>query len=229
LIRDTDPGASSNPDLIADYVFHLYTRGWIHNGNRACEGSAYKARLIREKGGTSAGILAGVSFTKELAHDAYTSARTNLPPAQYLEQCGPMDRWIGSKFVVYNLPFDSSIGRTPVKLEFWVDEQGMARNGVFTPANQNWRKLGETIDNGGWSECIIDGDPNRPVSDCPVIEIGNTTGDRQCDEILNTGGGNNSSVGGVPAGNAVVYRTDSLITKIKWFSGREIAIPATAP
>jgi phosphomannomutase len=27
LIRDTDPGASSNPDLIADYVFHLYTRG----------------------------------------------------------------------------------------------------------------------------------------------------------------------------------------------------------
>jgi hypothetical protein len=141
-----------------------------------------------------------------------------------------MDRWIGEKFVVYNLPFDQSIGRTPVKLEFWVDEYGMAKDGTFTAANQNWIKFGETIDNGGWSECIIDGDPNRPVSDCPVIESGNNTGDRQCDEILNTTNtGRSDSLSGIPAGNAVVYRSDSILGKIKWFSGREIAIPPTPP
>lgn len=233
LIRDTDPAAATNPDAISDYVTHLYTRGARHTSSANCIGTAYKGRIVREKGGTSQGILPGVSFTKEIAHDAYTSSRTNVAPAQYLQQCGPMDRWIGSKFIVYNMPHDASLvtanypnGRTPVKLEYWVDEDGMARNGTFDTNRQNWRKLGETIDNGGWIECLIDGNPSNPVSGCPPLEIGNTTGQRQCDEIINVGGGvTNDPDSTIPDGNAVVFRSDNIIQKVKWFSGREIIPP----
>jgi hypothetical protein len=63
---------------------------------------------------------------------------------------------------------------------------------------------------------------------CPPVEIGNTKG-RKEDEILNTGGGTDEPNGFVPCGNVCVYRTDRILTKLKWFSAREIAIPPTPP
>jgi hypothetical protein len=121
---------------ISSYITHVYTRGGTHSHTRKCEGSAYKGRLQRPSG--------GVNFTKEIQHDDYCPGRANPAPAQFLTECSGIDRFIGGKFIVYNMPHDPTISRTPVKLEYWADEGGMAKNGVFTAANQNWRLLGST-------------------------------------------------------------------------------------
>lgn len=222
-VSDTNGDINVNPDAIADYVIHHYARGARHTGTMNCIGCAYKARLIRTKGGTSNFVPPGVSFTKEIAHDAYTSSRTNPSPAQFLEKCGPKGKWIGTKFILYNMT--NANGRGRVKLEFWTDEDGMDRNGDFVSTRQNWRKLGETIDNGGWSQCLIDGGAGNPgnVSGCIPLETTNTTGQRQCDEVINVGAGTSSDPGaGIPSGNVIAIRTDTQISKIKWWSGREI-------
>ena len=54
----------------------------------------------------------------------------------------PSNRWIGMKYLVYNLPGDKT-----VKLEAYIDSVsgGDAAKGVI------WKKLGEVIDSGQWS------------------------------------------------------------------------------
>ena len=191
-----EPGTTSTR-----YVLHLYTRGGSHNNTNRCEGSAYKGRIRTSDG--------AISFTKEIQHGDYTSNR-QPPNTSSLTLTKPYQgNYIGSKFIVYNLPESPTTGRIPVKLEYWVDEDGMTRDGVFNRDRQNWRKFAQTTDTGGWSS----GDGGG----CPPIEIGNT-GDRKPDEILNRGGG-------LSTGNAIWYRTDDIVSRIKYFSGRVIIPP----
>ena len=185
------------------YVLHLYTRGGHHHLDNRCEGSAYKGRIKTSDG--------RISFTKEIQHNDYT--RTRQDPNGLALTKDYNNNFIGSKFIVYNLPEDPNTGRVPVKLEYWVDEDGMTPDGVHDQSRQNWRKFAETTDTGGWSE---PGDGSG--RNCPPVEIGNNTGERKADEILNTPGGRSR-------GNVITYRTDDISSKIKWFSGREIIPP----
>ena len=177
------------------YAFQTYRGGGHHSSNTPCDGAAYKARIRKDK---------GVVICKEVLHPDYTSNKGNL--ARLTKD--PKGNYIGVKEVVYNLP-KAATGRTPVKIEVWIDESGMNPQGVLDPVKQNWILAAETTDNGGWAS----GDGGG----CPAIEIGNT-GKRKPDEILNTSGGTSE-------GNLCAYRTDGVKSKIKYFSIREIKPP----
>lgn len=180
------------------YAFQTYRGGGHHSSTKnPCEGCAYKARIRRDK---------GVVICKEILHPDYTSNRGGL--AKLTKD--PIGNYIGVKEVVYNLPVQPG-KRTAVKIEVWVDEQGMSADGRFDPTKQVWRKMAETIDSGGWASGTGNG--------CPPIEMGNT-GTRKPDEILNTSGG-------TAAGNLAAYRTDGVRSKIKYFSIRNIRPPST--
>ena len=185
-IATGDPGA---------YAFQLYRGGGHHSSKSPCDGAAYKARIRKDK---------SVVICKEVLHPDYTNNKGGLRKLTK----DPKGNYIGVKEVVYNLPKAAS-GRTPVKIEVWVDEEGMNPQGVLDPVKQNWILAAETIDNGGWAS----GDGGG----CPAIEIGNT-GKRKPDEILNTSGGTSE-------GNLCAYRTDGVKSKIKYFSIREIKPP----
>lgn len=60
----------------------------------------------------------------------------------------PVGKWIGMKYLVYNLPGDKA-----VKLETYIDADS---NGNGTKAS-DWKKIGETVDDGNW---------NAPTGDC---------------------------------------------------------------
>lgn len=60
----------------------------------------------------------------------------------------PVGKWIGMKYLVYNLPGDKS-----VKLETYIDADS---NGNGTKAS-DWKKIGETVDDGNWT---------APTGDC---------------------------------------------------------------
>jgi hypothetical protein len=173
----------------------VYRGGGHHSSNTPCEGAAYKARIRKDK---------SVVVTKEVLHPDYASNKGGIKKLTK----DPKGNYIGTKLVVYNLPKAPS-GRTPVKLEVYVDEDGMGADGVFTASKQNWVKAAENTDFGGWAS----GDGGG----CPPLEIGNT-GKRKPDEILNTPGGTSE-------GNLAAYRTDGVKSKIKFFSIREIKPP----
>lgn len=179
-----DPGA---------YAYQIYRGGGHHSSNTPCEGAAYKARVRKDR---------SVVIVKEVLHPDYTSNKGGL--AKLIKP--PLGYYIGTKLVVYNLEYDAVKQRTPVKIEVWCDESGMDVFGKLDPAKQNWKKMAETIDSGGWASGNGGG--------CPAIESGNT-GKRRPDEILNTPGGTLS-------GNLCAYRTDGVKSKIKFFSIREI-------
>jgi hypothetical protein len=54
----------------------------------------------------------------------------------------PIGKWIGMKFVAYNLPGDKA-----VKLEAYADLDGDGD----TSQGGSWKKVGETVDDGSWS------------------------------------------------------------------------------
>ncbi len=114
----------------ADYAgFVVGTRsGPEGHGNLPCTANTYYL-AFRNTGSWG--------FDKELNHpidaDRYGGP---LFPAGF-----PLNRWVGMKFLVYNLPGDKT-----VKLEAYVDtvSGGDVGKGV------TWKKLGETVDKGDW-------------------------------------------------------------------------------
>jgi uncharacterized protein YkwD len=183
-------GSGSGP-----YAFQIYRGGGHHSSKTPCDGCAYKARIRRDR---------RVTIVKEIIHPDYTSNRGNVASLTK----SPIGNYIGVKQVVYNLPKGQN-NRNPVKVEVYVDENGMDANGRFDPTKQTWKKMAETVDSGDWA--------SGNGGDCDPIETG-YTGRRKSDEILNT-------PGGTSAGNLAAYRTDGVGSKIKFFSIREIVPP----
>jgi hypothetical protein len=178
------------------YAFQVYRGGGHHSSNSPCDGAAYKARIRKDQ---------NVVICKEILHPDYTSNRGGLKKLS----ASPKGRYIGVKEVVYNFVEN---GKTYVKIEVWIDESGMSTSGVFDPAKQNWIKMAETKDKGGWASGNGGG--------CPKLNKDSIASTRQSDEIMNTSGGTSE-------GNLAAYRTDGVKSKIKYFSIREIQAPTT--
>jgi hypothetical protein len=105
-----------------------YARGGRHSDSVPCEGTSLKG-ILRING-----IAA---WQKEIWHTGgYTDTRAALYATNPI-----LDRWIGWKVVIYNINND-----TAVKMESYIDEN----------ANNNWRKVNEVVDNGGWAANSLD-------------------------------------------------------------------------
>jgi PKD repeat protein len=78
-------------------------------------------------------IDGNVFFKKKLYHfnDGYTARVAQVDALDSLSD----GRWIGMKFVVYDIP-----GTDDIKLELWIDDGDMTNN---------WEKVTEVVDNGG--------------------------------------------------------------------------------
>ncbi|MGH9950987.1 MAG: carbohydrate-binding protein [Nitrososphaeraceae archaeon] len=111
-----------------DQNFAWYARGGKHTDSEDCEGSAYKGQLFYEGDSRFAKQQWFVSY-------AFTDERQQV--TYPLE-----DRWVGFKFVVYNLP-PLKNGTIFVRMENWINENG---DGI------TWKKIDERIDRGHWGE-----------------------------------------------------------------------------
>jgi hypothetical protein len=108
-------------DSPTDHV-DWYARGGSHTRSAPCEGSALKGWI--DVDGT-------VSWIKEIWHaGGYTNSRDRHKATDSL-----LNRWIGWKVIMYNIDNDKA-----VKMESYIDDND----------NNNWRKVSEVIDNGGW-------------------------------------------------------------------------------
>jgi len=183
------------------YAFQLYKGVGDHStSNNGCTGFAYKARIRHDK---------SVVICKEITHPNYSS---NVGGVRKLTK-EPKGNYIGTKLVIYNMSEKNGGGRTPVRIQVYCDESGMNAQGVLDPTKQNWVKMAEYIDKGGFNAGSA-----SSVGNCEPLEIGNNTGKRKTDEIYNL------PVGTKDKGNIITYRTDSARTKVKYFSVRGISV-----
>jgi hypothetical protein len=180
------------------YSYQVYLRGANHSTSMPCLGSCYKVRIRKNK---------SVAIVKEVQHPEYSS---NRPGTRKIAK-EVRGNYLGVKEVVYNFQEN---GKTFVKVELWIDENGMDANGVLDTAKQNWVKMAETVDRGGWKAM-------DSASTCPSVNVDSTTKDkRQPDEII-------SLPGGTADWNCAAFRTDGVAAQIKHFSVREIQPPGT--
>jgi hypothetical protein len=109
----------------SDYSNSLqwYARGANHTEEAPCEGTSLKGRIY---------VDGNVGWIKEIWHDGgYTEERaTSTATDKPL-----IGRWIGWKVVIYNINND-----TAVKMESYLDDNN----------NNQWRKVTEFTDRGGW-------------------------------------------------------------------------------
>lgn len=105
-----------------DEEFAWAVRTSQHTDSNPCEGAAYYGALS---------FAGEATFQKEVAHfdGGFTDKRRSSITVDPLK-----DRWVGIKMVAYNV-------QQGVKLELWVDDR----------AENNWTKIAETTDDGGWS------------------------------------------------------------------------------
>jgi hypothetical protein len=99
-----------------------YARGGKHSSEVPCEGSALKGRLS---------VDGAASWIKEIWH---TGGYTN-PRGAHQVTDSILDRWIGWKVIMYNIDNNKA-----VKMESYLDNNN----------NNNWRRVSEIVDNGGW-------------------------------------------------------------------------------
>ena len=99
-----------------------YARGDKHSSDVPCEGSALKGRISVD--GTA-------SWIKEIWH---TGGYTN-PRDVHQVTDSILDRWIGWKVIIYSIDNNKA-----VKMESYLDNND----------NNNWRRVSEIVDNGGW-------------------------------------------------------------------------------
>jgi uncharacterized protein YxeA len=122
----------------------------VHNG---CGGSAYHNNIKFD--GT-------FQYKKEMWHVNYDT----LPPTK--SGIGSiMNKWVGFKGIVYNLPNGN------VKLESYVDKD----------ANNNWQKVEELVDSGNWGNDMTHCGANKPgaqitwTSPMPIFKSNGVTYD----------------------------------------------------
>ncbi len=107
--------------------FTWYNRGGHHTEGEPCEGVAYKGDIF---------FSGDNRFAKEQWHVSYffTDVKKNLNSIK--------DKWIGYKFIVYNLGKPSNPSQINVKMESWIDYNN----------NGKWVKINEYIDKGEWGD-----------------------------------------------------------------------------
>lgn len=148
-------------------------RGGRHNSKNPCEGTALIGTID---------INGNVRWQKEIWHTGgYTDARATYNVADSI-----LDRWIGWKVVMYNINNDAA-----VKMESYLDDKN----------NNNWTKVTDVIDNGGWYARSSD------------KEFYSAGCDRPKDYIITNGG------------PIVTFRADSIVLDFKNLSVREIRPP----
>jgi hypothetical protein len=151
-----------------------YARGIRHNSKVPCEGTSLKG-IIRVDG--------TVEWKKEIWHTGgYTDARDKAKATDSI-----LGRWIGWKVVMYNINND-----TAVKMKSYIDDKN----------NNNWRKVTDVIDNGGWFA-------NSPDNIFYSANCGKAK-----DYIVTN------------SGPVVTFRSDNMIWDFKYLSVREIQPPS---
>ncbi len=107
--------------------FTWYARGGHHTESEPCEGVAYKGDIF---------FSGDTRFAKEQWHVSYffTDNKTDLKSIK--------GKWIGYKFVLYNLEHQPDTSKTIVKMETWIDYDN----------NGKWVKINEYIDKGKWGD-----------------------------------------------------------------------------
>jgi hypothetical protein len=98
----------------------------------------------------------------------------------------PSGKWIGMKFVVRNVTLD---GKKGVKLELYRDMKAGEGGGT-------WKKIGETVDTGGWA-------PPQNGGTCESMPP---------DHVPTKGGG-----------VVILRNTGVVLASYKWMTVREIA------
>jgi hypothetical protein len=118
---------NNNNIPLSEGRFTWYTRGGHHTENEPCEGVAYKGDIF---------FSGDTRFAKEQWHVNYffTDIKKDLKPIK--------GKWIGYKFILYNLEKKSDSSKTMVKMENWIDYNN----------DGNWKKIDEYIDEGKWGD-----------------------------------------------------------------------------
>ncbi len=109
--------------------------GHASSGGDDCDATTYYARFRND---------GKWDFEKELKHptsDYFSTNGFHTQPPLWGGQPLPENRWIGMKFIIYNID-----NNTKVKLELYIDStsQGVPINGG------DWKKVGEVTDDGNW-------------------------------------------------------------------------------
>jgi hypothetical protein len=150
-----------------------YARGIRHNSKVPCEGTSLKGIIYVD--GT-------VEWKKEIWHTGgYTDARGKAKVTDSI-----LGRWIGWKVVMYNIN-----NNTAVKMESYLDDKN----------NNNWRKVTDVVDDGGWYA-------NSPDNVFYSANCG-----KPKDYIVTN------------SGPVVTFRSDNMIWDFKDLSVREIQPP----
>jgi hypothetical protein len=106
-----------------DEEFAWAARSGKHSQDNVCGATAYFGAL---------GFSGDSWFQKKVFHgNGYTNKRYSNAPVDPL-----LNRWVGLKLIAYNVDSDRA-----VRLELWVDNK----------ADNNWVKVADIVDNGGWS------------------------------------------------------------------------------
>ncbi|MGN6350590.1 MAG: hypothetical protein ACTHL3_03915 [Candidatus Nitrosocosmicus sp.] len=147
-------------------------RGGAHNSNVPCEGTSLNGGINMD---------GKASWKKEIWHTGgYTDARGIAKVTDSIS-----NRWIGWKIVIYNIENNKA-----VKMESYIDDKD----------NNQWLKVNDIIDNGGWKA-------NSPDSLFYSTNCG-----KPKDYIITN------------AGSIATFRADNTILNFKDLSIREIQV-----
>jgi hypothetical protein len=165
-------GAASDPSSPKSAIT-WYARGGKHSDSVPCEGTSLKG-ILRING--------VAAWQKEIWHTGgYTKTRAVVNASDSI-----LDKWIGWKVVIYNINKD-----TGVKMESYLDEN----------ANNNWKKVTELVDNGGW------------YADSPDSVFYSAGCNKPKDYVITN------------SGPIATFRSDNMIWQFKDLSVREISVP----
>jgi hypothetical protein len=160
----------TNYNNTPNYDLTWYARGGRHNPDTPCEGTAYMGGIYAD---------GKVGWKKEIWFTGgYTNERDHIKVTDSI-----IGRWIGWKVIMYNIENDSA-----VKLESYLDNN----------ATNNWIKVTDLVDNGGWYAKASDSVFNSPHCDKPK------------DYIITNGG------------PIATFRSDDMVWDFRDLSVREI-------
>jgi hypothetical protein len=123
---NTDGGQDAGAGFIA-------RGGQEQVGPPNCQGCGYRCAAV-----VDARLVTG--FDKEQWYNQYAYPSQLGPTYSQMNVNSPVDRWVGRKFVLYNIPNEAG-DDVAVKLEHWWNDSG---DGV------SWVKVQEYTDSGGW-------------------------------------------------------------------------------